>query len=39
MKDDQLKAPEGVTGAKNTSGSTQGVVLGMEMTLSSVPHL
>jgi len=39
MKDGQPKAPEGVNGAENTSCSTQGEVLGLEMTLISVPYL
>ena len=39
MQDDPPKALEGVTGAENTSGSTQGVVLGLGMTLMSAPYL
>jgi len=39
MKDDQPKDPEGVTGAENTSGNTQGEVLGLEKTLISVLYL
>jgi len=39
MNNDQPKAPEGVTGAENTSCSTQGEVLGLEITLISVLFL